>query len=1078
MKTNLNNTVMKKLFTLLAMAIFALLLTPQTSHASHMAGMDITYEYTGTPNAYLVRLKLYRDCDGISAPTQVNICWSSSTLGLSGTVIAPNVSMTPVPNTPCVTATPSCPGGIGDIEEYIYEVVITLPQPASDWVFSWYECCRNGAITTLQPNGLYNSCSLNNLIAPTNSSPYFLNLAYTRFCVGNQFFYDQGAIDIDGDSLVFSLVTAEDGSGSCPPAPYPNTYIAPYSPANPLASSIPITINSSTGVLNFIPSLVQVAVICVLVREYRNGLLIGQVKRDIQINIVPACNQIIPSFSNGVLTAGGGQLLANCNDYSVILPFDTNFQCGSAVPTDFRAVTPFGIPNPLVSVVPINCSNGQTDSLLVTFLNPLTVGETFVWVKRGFDGNTLLSECGAEIAEFADTVRILVTDNSVWAPVTDSVGCLFNSFSVTLSDSIYCFSIANDGTDLQLVDGSGTNFPIANAYGYCNPGGAKTNQLLVNMAATSSSTGPLYLLLNNSGGSDGNTLANDCGRFLTSTDTLAIFFVDNLIDVNIGSDQNICSFDPISTLDCGYPNLSYQWYDQSGAIAGATNQTYTPTGSGTYSVIINNGPGCSGADTMTLVIIPAPSDNLGNDLTLCVNDPLPTFDAGNAGATYQWYLNNTAIAGATSQTYTPSGLSVGTYTFTVEVNTGNVLCIGSFDVVITTTNAFTVSTLSNQTICDITAAYPLLDAGNPGAPSYQWFLNSSPIAGATSQTYQTMQAGTYSVQVGTGTCAGNGNMVLTVNPIPSITLANATICDYDVIPTLDAGTISNATYQWLNGGTAIGGATNSTYTPTAAGTYSVDVTVPPGCTGSGNMTLTINATPILAIADQDICSDQQATLDAGVSGATYTWSNGGNAQTISTGTAGTYTVAVSLNNCTANDTAVVTVYYYPVAPIVACNPGTGPYKFIYVWTAIGGVASYEVSEDGGATWIPANTPSSPESHGVNVTIPDFIVRAIGNGLCKIGASSEPTACEVIIPNIFTPNGDSQNEFFELANIEQYPNNTVQIFNRWGKEVYNEGGYNNSTKKFNGKDLPDGVYFYIVDLGNGVKAKAGTVTINR
>ncbi|MBK9639192.1 MAG: hypothetical protein IPO63_15880 [Bacteroidetes bacterium] len=246
-----------------------------------------------------------------------------------------------------------------------------------------------------------------------------------------------------------------------------------------------------------------------------------------------------------------------------------------------------------------------------------------------------------------------------------------------------------------------------------------------------------------------------------------------------------------------------------------------------------------------------------------------------------------------------------------------------------------------------------------------------------------MQAGTYSVTVGTGTCAGNGNMVLTVNTAPVVTLTNATICDYDAIPTLDAGIVNNATYQWLNGGTAIGGATNSTYTPTAAGSYSVDVTVPPGCTGTGNMTLTINAAPVLSVLDQDICSDGQAILDAGVSGATYTWSNGGNAQTISTNTAGTYTVAVSLNNCTSTDTAVVTVYYYPDAPIVACNPGTSPYKFVYVWTAVSNAASYEVSEDGGVTWIPANTPTGPESHGVNVTIPDFTVRAIGNGLCKI-----------------------------------------------------------------------------------------------
>ncbi|MBK7964966.1 MAG: gliding motility-associated C-terminal domain-containing protein [Bacteroidetes bacterium] len=597
------------------------------------------------------------------------------------------------------------------------------------------------------------------------------------------------------------------------------------------------------------------------------------------------------------------------------------------------------------------------------------------------------------------------------------------------------------------------------------------------MAGNASGVGPLYLLVKNGGGSDGNTVANDCGRFLLSTDTLAIFYVDNFIPVNLGSDLNICSFDPIPTLDCGYQNLSYQWFDQSGAIAGATGQTYTPTVSGVYSVAINNGPSCTGADTVALTIIPAPSDNLGSDLTLCVNDPLPTLDAGNPGATYQWYLNNVAISGATLQTYTPSGLTPGVYTFTVEVNTGNVLCIGSFDIVITTTNAFNV-TLNNQTICDISSAYPLLDAGNPGAPSYQWFLNSSPIAGATSQTYQTMQAGTYSVQVGTGTCAGNANMVLTVNATPAVTLANSTICDYDVIPTLDAGTLSNATYQWFNGGTSIGGATNSTYTPTGAGSYSVDVTIPPGCTGSGNMTLTINAAPVFTVSDQDICSDGQANLDAGIAGATYAWSNGGNTQAITTSAAGTYSVVVSLNNCSATDTAIVTVYNYPVAPTVACNPGTSPYKFVYVWTAVAGVASYEVSEDGGVTWIPANLPSGPESHGVNVTIPDFTVRAIGSGLCKTGAASDPTACEVTIPNIFTPNGDGKNEFFEIDNIEQYPNNNVQIFNRWGKEVYNEGGYNNSTKKFDGKDSPDGVYFYIVDLGNGVKAKAGTVTINR
>jgi gliding motility-associated-like protein len=1069
---------MKKLFTLLVLALMVVVMTPDTSKASHMAGVDITYEYAGSPNTFLVRLKFYRDCLGISAPTQVTICYSSVSTGQNGSVIASQVSTTPVPSTPCVNAASSCPGGVGDIEEYVYETIVTLPGPAVDWIFSWADCCRNGAITTLQPNGMYISALLDNVNAPTNSSPSFLNLAYTRFCVGNQFYYDQGATDIDGDSLVFTLVTAEDGGFGCPNTSFPNTYIAPYSATNFLASSIPITINQNTGVINFIPSVVQVAVMCVLVEEYRNGLKIGSVKRDIQINIVPACNQIIPSFINSSLTTGPGIIQTTCggNDYTIIVPFDTTFQCGSAVPTDFRVITPIGIPNPVVNVQPINCSNGQTDSLLLTLLNPLISGTTYVYLKKGFDGNTLLSECGAEMPELLDTVKYIVLDsNIVWLPKQDSVGCAFNNITVQLMDSIYCNSIANDGSDLYLIDGNGVNYPIGSVYGFCTPGGLKTKELLINMASTVSSGGPFYLLLNNSG-SDGNTLANTCGRYLLTSDTIAIFGVDTIIPVNLGTDQSLCSFDPVPTLDCGYTGFSIQWYDQNGPIAGATSQTYTPTVSGTYSVYVSNGPTCAGNDTMSLVIIPAPTDNLPADASLCINDPLPTLDAGNPGATYQWYANNVLLPGETNQTYTPNPGAAGTFTYSVEVNTGNVVCIGDFDVTFTVVSAYTVSTLSDQSIC-ANGTYPLLDAGNPGA-NYQWNDQNGPIAGATSQTYQTTQAGTYSVTVGSGSCAGTGQMVLTVNAIPTPALTSASICDYDAIPTLDAGAYASATYQWNDQNGPIAGATAQTYTPTGAGTYSVDVTIPPGCTGSSSMSLTVNAAPLPSVADADICTDQQATLDAGVAGASYQWSNGGNTQTISTNVAGTYSVLVTLNNCTATDTAVVNVFAYPVAPIVACNPGTGTFKFIYTWSPIAGAASYEVSEDGGATWIPANTPTGPETHGLNITIPNFAVRAIGSGLCKIGASSEPIACEVVIPNIFTPNGDNVNEFFEIDNIEQYPNNNVQIFNRWGKEVYSVNGYNNSNKKFDGKDSPDGVYFYIVDLADGTEPKSGTVTISR
>ncbi|MFM1744184.1 MAG: hypothetical protein RLZZ630_121, partial [Bacteroidota bacterium] len=717
--------------------------------------------------------------------------------------------------------------------------------------------------------------------------------------------------------------------GACPNNPFPNTYIAPFTPQNFCSSSIPISIDGATGVINFIPSQIQVAVMCVLVREYRNGVLIGQVKRDIQINIVAQCNQIFPSFNNSILNSTGGQLFAGCNDRQVIIPFDTTFQCGSAVPTDLRILSPFGIPNPAIAVQPINCSNGETDSLLVTFLNPLTHGSTYVWIKRGLDGNTLLSECGSEIPEFQDTVNIVVVDNSVWAPATDSVGCIFNDFTVTLLDSVYCFSIANDGSDVRLVDAAGTNYPIANVFGYCSPNGLKTNELLVRMSANTSAAGPLYLIVNNAGGSDGNTVANNCGRFLSGTDTLAILYIDNVIPINLGSDQTICSFDPYPVLDCGYANISYQWYNTSGAISGATQQTYTPTAAGSYSVVASGGPGCSGTDTVVVNVIPAAIDNLGPDQLLCVTDQMPTLDAGNSGATYQWFLDGTAVSGATSQTYTPSpALPAGSYTVSVEVNTGNAQCIANFDVVLQVINA-----------------------------------------------------------------------------------------------------------------------------------------------------------PVLAVSDETVCEGTQANLDATTSSATsYVWSTGETTPVINPTSAGNYVVTVSIGNCSSTDTASVNVKLYAEAPIVVCTPSTECDKSSYSWSSVPGGSSYVVFINGFGPYQ-ANNENGPETHVVEDTVvTSFAVQALvdpsSTEWCGPGALSDFEPCPVNVPNIFTPNNDGLNDIFKICYLDQYPNNTVQIFNRWGKEVYSASGYNNDTKVFKGDDLPDGVYFYLVDIGNGAAPLKGTVNIHR
>ena len=101
------------------------------------------------------------------------------------------------------------------------------------------------------------------------------------------------------------------------------------------------------------------------------------------------------------------------------------------------------------------------------------------------------------------------------------------------------------------------------------------------------------------------------------------------------------------------------------------------------------------------------------------------------------------------------------------------------------------------------------------------------------------------------------------------------------------------------------------------------------------------------------------------------------------------------------------------------------------------------------------------------------------------------ACEEVpieIPDVFTPNGDGVNDVFLIEGIEDYPDNVVKIFNRWGNPVFEIRGYDNRTRAWRSDTntrlvvgdsfVPDGTYFYVIDLGNGEKPIAGYVVVNR
>ena len=88
-----------------------------------------------------------------------------------------------------------------------------------------------------------------------------------------------------------------------------------------------------------------------------------------------------------------------------------------------------------------------------------------------------------------------------------------------------------------------------------------------------------------------------------------------------------------------------------------------------------------------------------------------------------------------------------------------------------------------------------------------------------------------------------------------------------------------------------------------------------------------------------------------------------------------------------------------------------------------------------------------------------------------------------IPEGFSPNGDGINDYFVIQGVDQYQI-TLQVFNRWGDKVYESTNYQNNwdgyanTGLLINKILPNGTYFYIINLNNGEKEKVGSVTINR
>ena len=208
-----------------------------------------------------------------------------------------------------------------------------------------------------------------------------------------------------------------------------------------------------------------------------------------------------------------------------------------------------------------------------------------------------------------------------------------------------------------------------------------------------------------------------------------------------------------------------------------------------------------------------------------------------------------------------------------------------------------------------------------GGTSYQWSRTCTPISGATAATYSATLAGTYSVLITNNGCsaAASNTSSITVIALPTGTInpANATICSgSSQLLTATGGT----SYQWSRNGTPISGATAATYSATLAGTYSVLITNN-GCSAAASNTssITVTALPTGTInpANATICSGSSQLLTA-TGGTSYQWSrngtpiSGATSATYAATLAGTYSVAITNNGCSAAATNTATIIVNPV----------------------------------------------------------------------------------------------------------------------------------------------------------------------
>lgn len=521
--------------------------------------------------------------------------------------------------------------------------------------------------------------------------------------------------------------------------------------------------------------------------------------------------------------------------------------------------------------------------------------------------------------------------------------------------------------------------------------------------------------------------------------------------------------------------------NRNGLPAGTLNFTVTDAAGTTVNGSINIAT--SSVVTVTNTVVVHDTEDPG-----CIGSITLTLAGGTPPLQLQW---NTPNTGGPSI----NNLCAGTFIATVTDANNCVFVLPPIEV-----NTFGLSATTTPAPCpeSQSGAIALQVSGGRAPYTFEW-RNAAGVIISTNGDLTNVMPGTYTVRV----TESSGNVLVRTYTVGS--QSNLAL-DVDVTSNYNGFDVSchdasdarlqavafngqgNYTFEWRRNGVIVGGS-GSTLTNAAPGDYQVRVTDGLGCTVQEALTVTAPAP--LTITSSIITpscvggNDGQIFVMAtgGVSNLPYTfeWDNGALGPRISFLRAGSYTVSVNdVNNC-----RVITTINLPnPAPInvtVTSTPATDGCNGAVLATVNGGTGPYTY------TWSTGQVTTEPFLS--NLCPGEYFVIVTDSRGCRPNPNmvsgtvrDRRTPC-LDIRTVITPDGDGLNEEFLISCVDEFRNNHLEIYNRWGQLVYEVDNYDNTWRGTtrNGAELPDGPYYFIFEYDdvNGVRQQfKGSITLLR